>query len=40
MDLAIHTSTHSHDDPDAFLAFWPDVLGFHVRSDVGEGKMR
>jgi len=29
-----------HDDPDASLAFWRDVLGFEVRSDVGRGKMR
>jgi predicted enzyme related to lactoylglutathione lyase len=29
-----------HDDPDASLAFYRDVLGFQVRGDVGHGKMR
>jgi catechol 2,3-dioxygenase-like lactoylglutathione lyase family enzyme len=40
MDITIHTSTLPHDDPDASLAFWRDALGFEVRNDVGEGKMR
>ena len=40
MDMTIHTSTLPHDDPDASLAFWRDALGFEVRNDVGEGKMR
>src|SRR5260370_40612411 len=40
MDIPIHTSTPPHDDPDATLAFWRDALGFEVRNDVGEGKMR
>lgn len=40
MDITIHTSTLPHDDPEASLAFWRDVLGFQVRSDVGEGRMR
>ncbi|PRX43856.1 putative glyoxalase superfamily protein PhnB [Prauserella shujinwangii] len=40
MDLRIHTSFLPHDDPDASLAFWRDVLGFEVRSDVGQGEMR
>jgi catechol 2,3-dioxygenase-like lactoylglutathione lyase family enzyme len=40
MDLTIHTSFLPHDDPDASLAFYRDTLGFEVRSDVGEGKMR
>jgi catechol 2,3-dioxygenase-like lactoylglutathione lyase family enzyme len=40
MDLTIHTSFLPHDDPDASLAFYSDTLGFEVRSDVGEGKMR
>jgi catechol 2,3-dioxygenase-like lactoylglutathione lyase family enzyme len=31
MDITIHTSTLPHDDPDASLAFWRDVLGFQVR---------
>jgi catechol 2,3-dioxygenase-like lactoylglutathione lyase family enzyme len=29
-----------HDDPEASLAFYRDVLGFEVRSDVGQGTMR
>ncbi|MFJ9041763.1 VOC family protein [Streptomyces sp. NPDC102406] len=40
MDLTIHTSSLPHDDPDASLAFYRDVLGFEVRSDVGQGRMR
>jgi predicted enzyme related to lactoylglutathione lyase len=40
MDLTIHTSFLPHDDPDTSLAFYHDVLGFEVRSDVGEGTMR
>jgi len=40
MDITIHTSALPHDDPDASLAFYRDVLGFEVRSDVGSGKMR
>jgi uncharacterized glyoxalase superfamily protein PhnB len=40
MDLSIHTSFLPHDDPDAALAFYRDLLGFEVRSDVGQGKMR
>ena len=40
MDITIHASTLPHDDPDASLAFWRDALGFEVRTDVGEGKMR
>ena len=40
MDLTIHTATIPHDDPDAALAFYRDILGFEVRSDVGQGKMR
>ena len=31
MDITIHTGTLPHDDPDASLAFWRDVLGFQVR---------
>jgi hypothetical protein len=34
MDITIHTSTLPHDDPDASLAFWRDVLGFQVPNDV------
>jgi predicted enzyme related to lactoylglutathione lyase len=40
MDITIHTSYLPHDDPDASLAFYRDVLGFEVRSDVGTGTMR
>jgi catechol 2,3-dioxygenase-like lactoylglutathione lyase family enzyme len=40
MDITIHTTVLPHDDPDASLAFFRDTLGFEVRSDVGEGKMR
>jgi catechol 2,3-dioxygenase-like lactoylglutathione lyase family enzyme len=40
MDITIHTSFLPHDDPEASLAFYRDVLGFEVRTDVGNGKMR
>ncbi|MFJ6517589.1 VOC family protein [Streptomyces filamentosus] len=40
MDIAIHTTVLPHEDPDASLAFFRDVLGFEVRSDVGQGRMR
>ncbi|MEV0321641.1 VOC family protein [Streptomyces sp. NPDC050658] len=40
MDISIHTSFLPHDDPDASLAFYRDALGFEVRSDIGQGKMR
>jgi catechol 2,3-dioxygenase-like lactoylglutathione lyase family enzyme len=40
MDITIHASFLPHDDPDASLAFYRDTLGFEVRSDVGQGKMR
>jgi catechol 2,3-dioxygenase-like lactoylglutathione lyase family enzyme len=40
MDLTIHSSVLPHEDPDASVAFWRDTLGFEVRTDVGEGKMR
>ena len=40
MDITIHASFLPHDDPDASLAFYRDTLGFEVRSDVGNGKMR
>jgi catechol 2,3-dioxygenase-like lactoylglutathione lyase family enzyme len=40
MDLTIHSSFLPHDDPDASLAFYRDVLGFEVRGDVGYGGMR
>jgi predicted enzyme related to lactoylglutathione lyase len=40
MDITIHTTFLPHDDPDASLAFYRDILGFEVRSDFGSGKMR
>jgi catechol 2,3-dioxygenase-like lactoylglutathione lyase family enzyme len=40
MDITIHTTYLPHVDPEASLAFWRDVLGFEVRSDVGQGTMR
>src|SRR5206468_10728074 len=40
MDITIHTTSLPHDDPEASLAFYRDVLGFEVRTDVGSGKMR
>jgi catechol 2,3-dioxygenase-like lactoylglutathione lyase family enzyme len=39
-DLVIHSTFLPHDDPDASLAFYRDVLGFEVRNDVGGGTMR
>jgi predicted enzyme related to lactoylglutathione lyase len=40
MDITIHASFLPHDDPDASLAFYRDTLGWEVRGDVGDGKMR
>ncbi|VTR76140.1 VOC family protein [Cellulomonas hominis] len=40
MDITIHSSFLPHDDPDASLAFYRDLLGFEVRLDVGKGAMR
>ncbi|RIQ18417.1 VOC family protein [Jiangella rhizosphaerae] len=40
MDLSIQASFLPHDDPDAALAFYRDVLGFEVRDDVGYEGMR
>jgi catechol 2,3-dioxygenase-like lactoylglutathione lyase family enzyme len=40
MDLTIHTSFLPHDDPEESLAFYRDILGFEVRGDVGDGRMR
>ncbi|MCP9947094.1 VOC family protein [Actinomadura madurae] len=40
MDITIHTTFLPHDDPEESLAFYRGVLGFEVRSDVGQGKMR
>ena len=39
MSLTIHASFLPHDDPDAALAFYRDLLGFELRQDVGyDGK--
>jgi catechol 2,3-dioxygenase-like lactoylglutathione lyase family enzyme len=40
MDIRIHSSFLPHDDPEASVAFYRDVLGFEVRLDVGYGGMR
>ncbi|MDI6908386.1 VOC family protein [Nocardioides sp.] len=40
MDITIHTTALPHVDPDESVAFYRDVLGFEVRSDVGTGTMR
>jgi catechol 2,3-dioxygenase-like lactoylglutathione lyase family enzyme len=40
MDITIHTTALAHVDPDASVAFYRDILGFEVRSDVGSGTMR
>jgi catechol 2,3-dioxygenase-like lactoylglutathione lyase family enzyme len=40
MDITIHSSMLPHEDPEESLAFYRDALGFEVRLDVGNGKMR
>ncbi|MFC5177038.1 VOC family protein [Nocardioides taihuensis] len=40
MDITIHSSFLPHDDPEAALAFYRDVLGFELRLDVGQGGLR
>jgi catechol 2,3-dioxygenase-like lactoylglutathione lyase family enzyme len=40
MDVTIHSSYLPHDDPEAALAFYRDVLGFEVRLDVGYQGLR
>lgn len=40
MTITIHSSFLPHEDPEASLAFYRDVLGFEVRLDVGKGTMR
>jgi catechol 2,3-dioxygenase-like lactoylglutathione lyase family enzyme len=40
MNIQIHYTFLPHTDPDASLAFYRDALGFEVRNDVGQGKMR
>ncbi len=39
-DITISSSFLPHDDPEASLRFYRDVLGFEVRLDVGSGAMR
>ncbi|WP_179956945.1 VOC family protein [Amycolatopsis anabasis] len=34
MDLTIHNAFLPHNDPEASLAFYRDILGFEVRNDV------
>jgi len=34
MEITIHSSMLPHDDPDATLTFYRDILGFEVRNDV------
>ncbi|MEU1981389.1 VOC family protein [Nocardia sp. NPDC019395] len=40
MNLTINASYLPHDDPDAALAFYRDLLGFEVRKDVGYEGLR
>lgn len=40
MNITIHASFLPHNDPDAALAFYRDLLGFEVRNDVGYNGMR
>ncbi|MBF6191442.1 VOC family protein [Nocardia implantans] len=40
MDITIHASFLPHDDAEAALAFYRDILGFEVRNDVGYEGMR
>jgi uncharacterized glyoxalase superfamily protein PhnB len=40
MDISISASFLPHDDPEAALGFYRDMLGFEVRNDVGYGGLR
>ncbi|QGN35427.1 VOC family protein [Microlunatus sp. Gsoil 973] len=40
MELTIHTTVLPHQDPEASMVFYRDVLGFEVRNDVGSKTMR
>ncbi|MDQ1742893.1 MAG: hypothetical protein QOE23_1232 [Pseudonocardiales bacterium] len=40
MDITIHSSFLPHNDPEASVAFYRDILGFEVRNDVGYGGFR
>jgi catechol 2,3-dioxygenase-like lactoylglutathione lyase family enzyme len=37
MDITIHQTLLPHNDPDASVAFYRDVLGFELRGDVENG---
>jgi catechol 2,3-dioxygenase-like lactoylglutathione lyase family enzyme len=39
MDVIIHSIMLPHNDPDASLAFYRDILGFELRNDVEYGGM-
>jgi uncharacterized glyoxalase superfamily protein PhnB len=39
MDITIHSMLLPHNDPDASLVFYRDILGFEVRNDVEYGGM-
>jgi catechol 2,3-dioxygenase-like lactoylglutathione lyase family enzyme len=39
MDITLYQALLPHDDPDASLAFYRDILGFEVRNDVEYGGM-
>ncbi len=40
MDITIYSSFLPHNDPEASVAFYRDILGFEVRNDVGYGGFR
>jgi catechol 2,3-dioxygenase-like lactoylglutathione lyase family enzyme len=40
MDITIHSSFLPHNDADAAIGFYRDVLGFEIRNDVGYKGMR
>jgi catechol 2,3-dioxygenase-like lactoylglutathione lyase family enzyme len=40
VDLSIAAAFLPHEDPEASLAFYRDILGFEVRNDVGYGGRR
>jgi uncharacterized glyoxalase superfamily protein PhnB len=40
MDITIQSSFLPHDDPEATMDFYRDILGFEVRMDVGYEGMR
>jgi uncharacterized glyoxalase superfamily protein PhnB len=40
MDISIQNTFLPHNDPEAAIAFYRDVLGFEVRNDVGQDRIR